>query len=278
MVQRKINLPIFLIPIIIILMVSTACSGAQAITPTEEVAAVETRVITSESESLDADASEEADPPLEETINQAVMQAQIEPASEPAAAPSEPLPSATPIPEQTQADKVEIQVEEILPTLELSESSYEEVPSDLVVDASVGSLAPDFRLTTLDGENISLAALQGKNVLINYWATWCPPCLNELTALENIQNQFEHQDFLVVTINGIEQDNLGDVQATVQEYGITYPVLLDENETFWDSYRILFLPTSIYIDELGIIRFIKFGEQSEAEFVDMIQQLLSDQL
>lgn len=278
MVQRKINLPIFLIPIIIILMVSTACSGAQAITPTQEVAAVETRVITSESESLDADTSEEADPPLEETINQAVMEAQIEPASEPASAPSEPLPSATPIPEQTQADKVEIQVEEILPTLELSESSYEEVPSDLVVDASVGSLAPDFRLTTLDGENISLADLQGKNVLINYWATWCPPCLNELTALENIQNQFEHQDFLVVTINGIEQDNLGDVQATVQEYGITYPVLLDENETFWDSYRILFLPTSIYIDELGIIRFIKFGEQSEAEFVDMIQQLLSDQL
>lgn len=278
MVQRKINLPIFLIPIIIILMVSTACSGAQAITPTQEDAAVETRVITSESESLDADTSEEADPPLEETINQAVMEAQIEPASEPASAPSEPLPSATPIPEQTQADKVEIQVEEILPTLELSESSYEEVPSDLVVDASVGSLAPDFRLTTLDGENISLADLQGKNVLINYWATWCPPCLNELTALENIQNQFEHQDFLVVTINGIEQDNLGDVQATVQEYGITYPVLLDENETFWDSYRILFLPTSIYIDELGIIRFIKFGEQSEAEFVDMIQQLLSDQL
>ena len=83
MVQRKINLPIFLIPIIIILMVSTACSGAQAITPTEEVAAVETRVITSESESLDADASEDADPPLEETINQAVMEAQIEPASEP---------------------------------------------------------------------------------------------------------------------------------------------------------------------------------------------------
>jgi peroxiredoxin len=278
MVQRKNKLPIFLIPIIIILMVSTACNGAQAFTPTEEVATVETKVITSESESLDADASEEADPPLEETINQAVMEAQIEPTSEPAAAPSESLPSATPITEQTQADKVEVQVEEILPTLELSESSYEEVPSDLVVDASVGSLAPDFRLTTLDGENISLADLQGKNVLINYWATWCPPCLNELTALENLQNQFEHQDFLVVTINGIEQDNLGDVQATVQEYGITYPVLLDENETFWDSYRILFLPTSIYIDEVGIIRFIKFGEQSEAEFVDMIQQLLSDQL
>ena len=278
MVQRKNNLPIFLIPIIIILLVSTACSGAQAFTPTEEVAAVETKVITSESESLDADVSEEADPPLEETINQAVMEAKIEPTSEPAAAPSEPLPSATPVTDQTQADKVEVQVEEILPTLELSESSYEEVPSDLIVDASVGSLAPDFRLTTLDGENISLADLQGKNVLINYWATWCPPCLNELTALENIQNQFEHQDFLVVTINGIEQDNLGDVQATVQEYGITYPVLLDENETFWDSYRILFLPTSIYIDEVGIIRFIKFGEQSEAEFVDMIQQLLSDQL
>jgi peroxiredoxin len=278
MAQRKNNLPMYLIPVFIVLLFATACSGAQAFSPTEEVSVEESQEISVESESMNAGISEEVNPSSEETSSESAVQAQSEPSNDPVAPPEEPLPTTTPTTEQIQTEKVEIEPQQIMPTPTLIQPSIEEAPVNLTVDPSVGSLAPDFRLATLDGENISLADLQGKNVLINYWATWCPPCLNELTALENIQSQFEGQDFVVVTINGIEQDNLGDVQATVQEYGITFPVLLDENEAFWDAYRILFLPTSIYIDELGIIRFIKFGEQSQAEFADMIQQLLSDQL
>ena len=279
MFHRKNNKSQLLILGIAILLLATACSGAQASTPPEEVVAAEAAELAAEPESAAVDESKEQNPSFEETVKEAVAEAQSESPSEPAALPEQPLPSPTPIvSEQTSVDSSVLESETTLPTLEAPQPSNEEAPSDLTVDPSVGSLAPEFALTTLDGENISLADLHGKKVLINYWATWCPPCLNELTALENIQSQFEGQDFVVVTINGIEQDNLGDVQATVQEYGITYPVLLDENESFWDAYRILFLPTSIYINEQGIIRFIKFGEQTETEFSDMIEQLLSDQL
>lgn len=279
MFQRKNNLTRLLILVPAILFLATACGGAEASSPPEEVAAAEAAELAIEPESMEAGAPEDTSPSFEETVKESVAEAQSEAPSEPAAPPAEPLPSATPTAtEQTPVETNEVEPETSEPTSEAPQPSNEEAPSDVAVDPSVGSLAPEFTLTTLDGETISLAELHGKNVLINYWATWCPPCLNELKALENVQKQFEGQDFVVITINGIEQDNLGDVEATVEEYGVTYPVLLDENETFWDAYRILFLPTSVYIDEQGIIRFIKFGEQSEAEFLSMVEQLLSDQL
>lgn len=279
MFQRKNNLPILIIIITAIMLLATACSGAQASSPPEDVAAAEAAEFAIEPESVDAGAPEDTNPTFEETVKEAVLETQGEALGEPAAPPSKPLPSATPTAaEPTPAETNEGEPETSEPTSEASQPSIEEAPSDVAIDPSVGSLAPEFTLTTLDGETISLAELRGKNVLINYWATWCPPCLNELIALENVQKQYEGQDFVVVTINGIEQDILGDVQATVEEYGITYPVLLDENEVFWDAYRVLFLPTSVYINEQGIIRFIKFGEQSEAEFSSMVELLLSDQL
>jgi len=279
MFQRKNNLPELIIIITAIMLLATACSGAQASSPPEDVAAAETAEIAIESESVDAAAPEDTNPSFEDTVKEAVAEPQSEALGEPVAPPSEPLPSATPTAaEQTPSETNEGGPETSEPTSEASQPSNNVASSDIAVDPSVGSLAPEFTLTTLEGETISLAELRGKNVLINYWATWCPPCLNELIALENVQKQYEGQDFVVITINGIEQDILGDVQATVEEYGITYPVLLDENEVFWDAYRVLFLPTTVYINEQGIIRFIKFGEQSEAEFSSMVEQLLSDQL
>jgi peroxiredoxin len=278
MMHRKNNLPKLLILVMAIMLFTAACSGDQTSSSPEEVTAAEAAEIAAEPQSAADDTSEEDNPSFEETVIEPVSEAQREARNASVDSPAEAPTWATPTIEQMPVENVETEPLTAEPTPEPPQPANEEAPANLSVDPSVGSLAPDFQLTTLDGENISLTDLQGKNVLINYWATWCPPCLNELTALENIQSKFEGQDFVVVTINGIEQDNLGDVQATVQEYGITYPVLLDENETFWDAYRILFLPTSIYINEQGVIRFIKFGEQSETEFTDMIEQLLSDQL
>lgn len=275
---RKNHLSKLLLFIPAIFLLVSACSGSPVSSHLEEVAAAEAMEIATEAESVAVDEPEHQKSTFEETVEETVAEAQSKTQDDSVDSPAEAPTWATPTIEQMPVENVETEPLTAEPTPEPPQPANEEAPANLSVEPSVGSLAPDFQLTTLDGENISLTDLQGKNVLINYWATWCPPCLNELTALENIQSKFEGQDFVVVTINGIEQDNLGDVQATVQEYGITYPVLLDENETFWDAYRILFLPTSIYINEQGVIRFIKFGEQSETEFTDMIEQLLSDQL
>jgi len=279
MFQRHKNNLKLLIFVTAILLLATACSGAQASSPAEDVAAVEAAESAIEPDRVDSGTPEDADPSFEETVKETVAEAQSLALSEPVPPPTELLPSATPTTtEQTSVETNEGEPKISEPTSEAPQPSNDEAPPDIAVDPSVGSLAPEFTLTTLEGETISLAELRGKNVLINYWATWCPPCLNELIALENIQKQYEGQDFVVITINGIEQDILSDVQATVEDYGVTYPVLLDENEAFWDAYRILFLPTTVYINEQGIIRFIKFGEQSESEFSSMVEQLLSDQL
>ncbi len=264
--RKKILFPLIVI-VTAILLLGSACSGTQTNTeiidppineePTEEVA----------SEQLN----------FEEAVIVIASDSEIESASEPSLNESEPTQTPS-TKEQSPVEPKKVEAEIVLPTPETAQPTPEPLDPSIEVDPSVGSLAPDFVLTTLDGETISLVDLHGKNILINYWATWCPPCIKELPMLENLHQEYAGEDFVVITINGIEQDNLNTVQATVTEQGVTLPVLLDEGETFWDSYRILFLPTSIYIDEAGVIRFIKLGEQSEAEFFSMVEQLLSDQL
>jgi thiol-disulfide isomerase/thioredoxin len=94
------------------------------------------------------------------------------------------------------------------------------------VGPEVGLKAPDFSMKTLKGETISLADLRGKNVLINCWVTWCVPCMEELEVLENIHQAYQGTDFVVLSVNGIKQDSLPEVEATVAGFNLTYPVLL----------------------------------------------------
>ena len=145
------------------------------------------------------------------------------------------------------------------------------------VDPSKGFSAPEFSLSTLAGSNISLSELRGKNVVINYWKSWCVPCMEELVALENLHRTYQGENVVILSVNGIEDDNLEDVTKTVQEKGLTYPVILDHGELFWKSYQVLFLPTSFFIDEQGVIRDIAIGGDSEADFKLRIDQLLANE-
>ena len=95
-------------------------------------------------------------------------------------------------------------------------------------------------------------------------------------ALENIHQAYQGTDFVVLSVNGIKQDSLPEVEATVAGFNLTYPVLLDEGDAFWQAYRVRFLPTSFYVDENGIIRQIKFGGDSEEDILLAIEQLLSE--
>ena len=146
------------------------------------------------------------------------------------------------------------------------------------VDPSKGFSAPEFSLSTLSGSNITLSELRGKNVVLNYWKSWCIPCMEELVALENLHRTYQGQNVIILSVNGIEDDSLEDVNNLVQEKGLTYPVILDHGEIFWKSYQVLFLPTSFFIDEQGVIRDIAIGGDSEADFKLRIDQLLTDEL
>lgn len=158
------------------------------------------------------------------------------------------------------------------------ESAPAPAPAQGEGEPSVGFTAPDFALKTLDGGTLSLSELRGKNVMLNYWASWCIPCMEELPILEKIYQDYQGKDVVILSVNGIQQDDLSTVSETVGSLGLTYPVVLDEGESLWNAYLVRFLPTSFFIDDQGVIRDIQLGSVSEADLRLKIDRLISDQL
>lgn len=146
------------------------------------------------------------------------------------------------------------------------------------IDIKVGFTAPNFSMTTLDGRTVQLSDLRGQNILINYWVTWCDPCIEELGFLDKIGQEYLASGFTILSVNGLAQNPRPDVEAIVSQNGLSFPILLDENDGFYQTYLVKFLPTSFFIDENGIIRHIQLGSATEDVFRSKIEQLLSDQL
>lgn len=135
----------------------------------------------------------------------------------------------------------------------------------------VGSEAPDFTLTDLEGKEVKLSDLRGRPVLINFWATWCPPCRAEIPTL--VQTYAEtHKDEAgsgspPYEILGIAtQSDKPTVEAFGKEFGIKFPILLDaDNRITGDLYHVVPIPTSFFVDKEGIIRHIQIGPVDRAK-------------
>lgn len=143
--------------------------------------------------------------------------------------------------------------------INLSRLAAAEINQDLARSAPmVGFFAPDFTLTTTDGERMQLSALRGRPVILNFWATWCPPCRAEMPALEALWQSNKSTDLLVL---GVDQ---GESAATVERFargtvGTTFPLLLDTRREVGAEYGVRALPTTVFIDAEGRIRDIKVG-------------------
>jgi peroxiredoxin len=134
--------------------------------------------------------------------------------------------------------------------------------------------APDFRLPTLDGREISLAEYQGKVVLINLWATWCPSCVRETPRLVRLAERYQADGLVVLGVNTTFQDDREKITSFVRDYNISYPVLLDTQDTFRQGYTALLLPTSYLIDRDGKIIQVRVGEIDETQFEARVRELL----
>ena len=122
-----------------------------------------------------------------------------------------------------------------------------------------GFLAPDLSLSTLGGDPITLSQLRGKPVLINFWASWCPPCRTEMPAIQNVYNEFKDQGFVVLAVNTTYQDNLGDATTFAQIRKLTFPILLDQAGDAANLYEVRALPSTYFIDADGIIQEVVVG-------------------
>ncbi|MDP4550106.1 TlpA disulfide reductase family protein [Alkalihalobacillus macyae] len=120
-----------------------------------------------------------------------------------------------------------------------------------------GQIAPNFKLQTLDGETVQLSDYRGERVIINFWATWCPPCRAEIP---DFQKLYEKKDAKILAVNLTEtEENPEEVKGFIKEYGMTFPVLMDVNSDVSTTYQVRAYPTSYMIDSDGRIQFVAMG-------------------
>ena len=120
--------------------------------------------------------------------------------------------------------------------------------------------APDFELMTLDGDKITLSDIDGKSVMINFWATWCPPCRDELPLIEAFAKRYSDR-FIVLAVNAGE--DLADVDRFISQYEYALVFLLDPKNSVGTTYRVMGLPTSIFIDADGNWQATHIGQLDE---------------
>lgn len=115
---------------------------------------------------------------------------------------------------------------------------------------AIGAKAPDFELKTLTGETVKLSSLKGKKVMLNFWATWCPPCKAEMPEMEQFYKE-KGKDIVILAVN---IDPQLDVQKFIDENKITFTIPLDAEDKVNGAYQVLSIPTTYFIDSNGIIR------------------------
>ena len=138
-----------------------------------------------------------------------------------------------------------------------------------------GFLAPDFELKTPAGDSVKLSDLRGQAVLLNLWATWCPPCRAEMQTIEEVYNEYNEQGFTVLAVNMTYQDDPLEIMPFVESQGLTYPILLDETGDMARAYQLKSLPSSYFIDRDGMINEVVIGgPMAEALLRTRIEDIL----
>ncbi len=141
-----------------------------------------------------------------------------------------------------------------------------------VVPVAVHYPAPALALEDSHGSKASLADYQHSIVLVNNWATWCPPCKAEMPTLEAYYEQHKQEGLVII---GIEAgDSKGDVQSFAQAYGLTFPIWLDPGNASLAAFRNENLPNSYVLDRSGIVRYAWTGEISQAMLEKFVTPLL----
>lgn len=141
--------------------------------------------------------------------------------------------------------------------------------------ARVGKPAPDFSLKTIEGKEIKLSDLRGKTVLINLWASWCPPCRYEMPGIQAAYEKYKDKGLVVLGIDFTVQDNLPDVKAFIQELKLTFPILLDETgDVSVGLYGMRGLPTSYFIDTEGVLHRIQVGAMLPEKLDEYLAEIL----
>ena len=136
--------------------------------------------------------------------------------------------------------------------------------------------APQLTLPTLAGGKFDLKQLSGKVVLVNFWATWCPPCRNEMPSMQRLSDKLAGKPFAIVGVNVGETP--AQVSAFLKVVPVNFSIALDEKGKNLEAWQVFAFPTSYLIDKQGRIRYGLFGsiEWDEVEAVGVIEGLMAE--
>jgi thiol-disulfide isomerase/thioredoxin len=152
--------------------------------------------------------------------------------------------------------------------------------------AMAGSVAPAIRLPLVDGDTADLAELRGQVVMVNIWATWCPPCITELPSMQRVYERYAGDGFEIVAVavdvrpGEVQADGrvVGAVSGFVDRFGLTFPVALDPTGGTERTLGVTYLPTTLLVDRSGRVRFREVGGRhwDTAPYIGMIEELLEE--
>ena len=130
--------------------------------------------------------------------------------------------------------------------------------------AAVGQVAPDFTTQTLDGNRVRLSQFRGKPVLLNFWATWCGPCQDEMPLIQRASDIYKAQGLVVLAVN-YQQTNTSSMKAFLRKVNAQFPAVFDPAGKIAAAYGVnVGLPVSVFIDRSGTVSFIQVGQMSDA--------------
>lgn len=136
--------------------------------------------------------------------------------------------------------------------------------------------APDFTLKSLEGANLRLEEYRGQVVLINFWATWCGPCRQEMPILDRLHQRYEDTGFTVLGVN--VEGEAGPAQELVDKTKVTFPVLIDDGQRVSELYDLEAMPSTYVLDRDGNLRYVHRGYKpgDEAKYVEVVKALIKE--
>jgi peroxiredoxin len=148
-------------------------------------------------------------------------------------------------------------------------------PAQAVAPAA-NAVAPDFTLRGADGRNVRLDELRGQVVLVNFWATWCGPCREEMPRLETLYEKYRKSGFVLLGVNVDDDPHVA--LATASKLNVSFPVLLDTEKRVSKLYDLNTMPSTVVIDRDGKVRFLHRGYRAgtETDYEQQIRGLLKE--
>ena len=146
--------------------------------------------------------------------------------------------------------------------------------ANLVWAVGLDQVAPDFTLRSLSGENLRLQEYRGKVVLINFWASWCGPCRQEMPILDRIHKRYEPAGFTVLGVN--VEGELDKARKIADRLDVSFPLLFDDGQQVSEDYALESMPYTVLVDRDGQVRFIHHGYKpgDENKYIDRLKTLL----